>query len=45
MLDLFVNNERTLFKIYEALFPGGLIQAGPTRLGQLKNPSDEITLH
>ncbi len=30
MLDLFVNNERTLFKIYEALFPG---RAGPTRIG------------
>jgi len=30
MLDLFVNNERTLFKIYEVLFSG---RAGPTRLG------------
>lgn len=42
MLDLFVNNERTLFKIYEVLFPG---RVGPTRLGQLKNLSEEITIH
>jgi hypothetical protein len=41
MLDLFVNNERTLLKIYEALFPG---RANPTRIGQLKNLSDEITI-
>ena len=42
MLDLFVNNEKTLLKIYEVLFTAKA--AGLTRIGQLKNLSDEITI-
>lgn len=31
ILDLFVNNERTLLKIYEALFPHRAAGAAPTQ--------------
>jgi len=40
LLDLFVNNEKTLLKIYEILFP----RQNFNQLQQLKNASDSISL-
>lgn len=37
MLDLFVNNEKTLFKIYELIFPG---RPSLNLTSQLRSPSD-----
>ena len=41
LLDLFVNNEQTLLKIYEVLFP----QPSFKQSQVLKNPSEGIKLH
>ena len=42
LMDLFVNHERTLLKMYEVLF--SIDGVNLTRIGQLKNLSDEITI-
>ena len=42
LLDLFVNNERTLLTIHECLFPG---QNSAKNLNSLRNPSDRITFN
>ena len=41
LLDLFVNNETTLLKVYEVLFPG---TRSFHKIQQLRNPSDLITI-
>lgn len=41
LLDLFVNNEATLLKMYELIFPQQSFKAKQT----LKNPSDMIKLN
>lgn len=42
MLDLFVNNEKTLFKIYELIFPG---RPSLNLTSQLRSPSDQLTIN